>query len=266
MTDLTIAIATCGRPRILNRCIKSLIQNAGMDFKLLILDNSSAFTNDINAKPRKISIPHRILEVSDKIGCCESNNILADNCNTKYIMHMDDDLYIEDSPDIIKNMYTLITSIESPTIIGGTWFDTFYKSFRYQCMKYVYGDVYNIPCIKKVPISYKDLQFNFTLVGTDECLHSMIMDREQVYSKVKWDNKFKWKGDRLDFFLQCKQANINLFTYCPQYFVHDPQPFKYGSISYEDFGGKQAIEYFKEKWKIVPLVGWDKHQYKPGNE
>jgi hypothetical protein len=133
-------------------------------------------------------------------------------------------------------------------------------------MKYIFGIVNDFPTVKKYPIPYNfTKKFQYNLVNTDECLHSMIMRKNDVYDLVRWDEHFKWKGDRLDFFLQCDDKDIALFTYCKQEFTHDPQPFHFGSLSYEDFGGEEAIEYFKEKWKIFPIVGWTNKQVKPGN-
>ena len=265
MNDLTIGIATCGRPKVLNRCLRSLKKNAGMDYKIIVLDNTKAFTDDQQAYAKNLPSNVDRIHWDKKIGCCESNNILADACETEFLMHMDDDVILTQE-NIIKNMYNEIKKTKNPTIIGGTWYDTFYKRFRHQTMKYLYGIIDEFPTVKKFPIPYEfTKQFNYNLIQTDECLHSMIMRKDDVYSQVKWDNQFKWKGDRLDFFMQCDRENIGLFTYCKQHFTHSPEKFHYGSLSYEDFGGKEAIEYFKDKWGIFPVVGWDQQQIKPGN-
>jgi len=262
-TDLTIGIATCGRPRILNRCIRSIYKNTNMKFEIIVLDNAGAFTNNKYAKSRINGIMSdrvKVIEIDDKkIGCCESNNIIADECKTKYLMHLDDDVYIpSESRNIIDEMYDLISKIKQPSIIGGIWYDTFYKGMRPVPMVYKFenGKTW------KEPQQYKPFS---GLIKTDECLHSMIFDKDEIYSRVKWDEHFKWKGDRFDFFLQCKKQNIGLFAYGDMKFIHDPQPFKFGSLSYEDFGGKEAIEYFENKWNLKPIVGWDKKQIKPGN-
>jgi len=264
MKDLTIGIATCGRPKVLTRCLRSLKKYAGIDYELVILDNTSAFTDDPKAYA-KIPEDATLIKENKKIGCCESNNAIADSCETEYLMHLDDDVILT-QPNIIKNMFDLIVDKEPPTIIGGTWYDTFYKRYRHQTMKYIFGISSNIPTVKKFTIPYEfTSQFNYDLVQTDECLHSMIMRKDDIYDKVRWDENFKWKGDRLDFFLQCDKEDIALFTYCKQEFVHSPEKFHYGSLSYEDFGGDEAIDYFKDKWGLFPIVGWAGHQHKPGN-
>ena len=96
MSDLTIGIATCGRPKVLTRCLRSLNKNAGIDYKLKILDNTSAFTDDPKAffDWKKLPKYSEVIHWDKKIGCCESNNILADACETEYFMHMDDDVTV----------------------------------------------------------------------------------------------------------------------------------------------------------------------------
>lgn len=256
--SLTIGIATCGRPRILRRCIDSINRFTKTPVEFIVVDNTGAFTDDPKAKASIKGV--NIIDVSDKkIGCCESNNIIADECKTKYLMHMDDDVYIPSNSDgVIDDMYKLISIQDEPTIIGGCWYDTFYMDMRHAQLKLVKAG----NTIRPNPLPYR----KFTgLTETDICLHSMIMDKDKVYSRVRWDENFKWKGDREDFFLQCKQEGIKLYSYGDKDFIHDPHPFKYGSLSYEDYGGKEAIEYFERKWGLKPLVGWDTHQYKPGN-
>ncbi len=266
MKELTIGIATCGRPKILRRCIRSINAFTDIPYNLIILDNSKAFTDNKDAYINNVPSNAKLIEIEDKkIGCCESNNIIADNCDTQYLMHMDDDVYLKEK-GIIESMLDKCKKEEDPYIIGGTWFDTFYNSHRHQSMIYLLARAENKKYIKKLPVPYQFTnQFNLECINTDECLHSMIMDKNKVYSKVRWDDKFKWKGDRLDFFLQCNKQNIKLETYCKQQFIHDPKPFKYGSLSYEDFNGKEAKDYFYKKWNIYPLVNWDKKQIKPGN-
>ncbi len=259
-TELTIAIATCGRPRILNRCLNSIKTFTDMSYDVIILDNVGAFTDEKNAKPRGISLKSKIINIDDKkIGCTESNNILADACKTKYIMHMDDDVYITpDNANIIDEMFKWKKNTDDNIIIGGAWYDMFYRNMRHVIMEYIKID----NTIKPNPLPYRKFE---GLIKTEECLHSMIMNKEAVYSQVRWDEHFKWKGDRIDFFLQCEEKGIDSYTYCNKYFIHDPQPFKYGTLSYEDYGGKEAMKYFEKKWGLKPLVGWDQHQYKPGN-
>jgi len=263
-TELTIGIATCGRPRVLRTCLKSLKNHLTIPYKLIILDNAKAFTDNEDAFISKLPDNAKLIEVKHKkIGCCESNNIIANACDTRYLMHMDDDVFLKEG-GAIEDMLQEVKNTNNPCIIGGTWYDEYYGCHRHQSMKYILGVNNGQYILRKFPLPYAftnamDLDF----IETDECLHSLIMDKDKVYGRVSWDNHYKWKGDRLDFFLQCSKADIELLTYCRKPFIHSPQPFKYGSLSYEDFGGKEAIEYFTKKWNIVPLVGWDGWQDKP---
>jgi len=259
--ELSLGVASCGRPRILNRCIQSVLKNTEAPIEIIILDNVRAFTKNKYARVRP-NYPCEVINVYEKkIGCCESNNILADACKTKYFMHMDDDLFIPRSSfGIIDEMLDLIKKQDKPTIIGGCWDDTYYGQMRQSKMLYKEED----GKIWKEPQPFEPFD---GLIKTDECLHAMIMDKEAIYSQVRWDEHFKWKGDRFDFFLQCKEKDIDLYSYYGNKpFIHDPKPFRFGSISYEDFGGKEAMKYFEKKWGKKPLVWWDQKQTKPGND
>ena len=266
---LTIGIATCGRPNILRRCLRSIRAHTHIDYEIIVLDNAKAFTDDPDAVPN-ISSKYKYIEVADnKVGCCESNNILQDNCTTEYFMHLDDDVYIN-TDGFIDELFDTYLKLEGKYdnlgVVGASWYDTFYEDYRQASMKYVFG--YNNSgkkIIKKIPINYKFVKgFGFKLVRTDECLHTMIINLEKFKKlNIRWDNKFKWKGDRLDYFMQIQKKNLVNYQLLDPVAIHDPKPFKYGSLSYEDFGGKEAKEYFYRKWGYYPLTGWDRYQVKP---
>lgn len=261
LPELSIGITTCGRPKVLKRCLTSLERFVKVPYKLIILDNTKAFTNavDMSWAKKKADI---YLEIADrKIGCCESNNLIADACDTEFLMHIDDDVYFKE-PGIVETLLGFVKEQEKLTIASAAWYDNYYKSFRHAAMKYIFGIQNGKLCVKKYPIPFEFAKtFKMDFVETDECLHSMVLPME-VYKHVRWDNNFAWKGDRLDFFLQCKFKGIKCYMYTRQYVIHDPRPFPYGSLSYE-FDGRKAIEYFWNKWKIWPIVGWDKYQDKP---
>ena len=266
---LTIGIATCGRPRILKRCIRSIEKFTNINYEIIILDNVKAFTNDEEAIPR-LSSKYRYIEIADrKIGCCESNNILQNNCDTQFFMHIDDDVYI-DSKGFIDKLFETYLQLEEKisnlAVVSASWYDTFYRNFRHGSMYYLFGiDRANRKTVKKIPIDYTFLKkLNIQSTQTDESLHTMILDLNRFKKLgIKWDNHFKWKGDRLDYFMQIKKKNLVNYQLLDLVAIHDPKPFKYGSLSYENFGGKEAIEYFRRKWNIQPIVGWDKPQIKP---
>ena len=267
--ELTIGIATCGRPRVLKRCIRSIDKFTKTPHKFIVLDNIKAFTNKREAQLTNLPKGVKLIEVTDrKIGCCESNNILEDACNTPYFMHIDDDVYL-DKEGLIDILFNKLKDLEGRfnhkvPMVGGAWGDTFYGQERHCTMKYIYGETNGVYYVKKLPIPYNfSRDFNIDWIPTDELLHSYIVNIVDARAnKFRWDNHFQWKGDRLDYFHSIKDKAMML-QYNGDVFIHDPQPFRYGSISYEDFKGAEAKEYFLNKWGIVPLVGWDKEQLKP---
>jgi len=262
--ELTIGIGTCGRTRLLRRCINSLRKYTHIPFKLIVVDNTKAFYSKYI--PPRIPSCEYIEIIDKKIGCTETNNIILDRCETDYLMHIDDDVYVRDDFTVDK-LFMSLKKLEKEydrVAVGASWYDTYYKSFRHGSMKYIIGYNNEKKYIKKVPIDFKFIQsLNLELVETDELLHSFIIRKDLLLSdNIKWDNNFKWKGDRLDFFLQLKNKRWKLYQRIPNPMIHDPQPLKYGSLSYE-FNGDEAIEYFYKKWNIHPIVGWNKFQDKP---
>jgi len=260
--DLTLAIATCGRPKVLRRCLNSINTFVKYPHKIIILDNTKAFTDEVNNNWAKKKA-YKFIEVTDKkIGCCESNQMMIDVCDTDYIMHLDDDVYFEKNGIVTKMMEYIKKHKDSVSIVSCLWRDTFYKRLREANVKHVHGEANGQRAFWKISIQPEVYQnLGLTSVESDEALHSMIIDMS-IYKKVSWDKNYSWKGDREDFFLQCKEMGYKIHILIDTYVVHDPMPFKYGSLSYE-FDGKSAIEYFQKKWGEVPLFGWAGFQNKP---
>jgi len=262
--ELTIGIGTNGRVRLLRRCINSIRKYTKIPIKIIVVDNTKAFSDKYTAP----KIPNvKYIEIRDKkIGCTETNNIILDNCDTKYLMYMDDDVYIREE-GTVEALFKILKEREReyPRVaVGGSWYDTYYRGFRHGTMKYLFGCGNRRDYVKKYPINYKFIKsLGIELIETDELLHSFIINKETLAEdNIRWDDNFKWKGDRLDFFMQLRQKNWKCLQYLDKYLIHDPQPLKYGSLSYE-FDGHEAIMYFINKWNMSPLVGWDKYQDKP---
>lgn len=263
--ELSIGVSTCGRPRLLKRCLNSIRRYTKIPLKFIVVDNTKAFTDKYH--PPNLGRDVEYIEVEDrKIGCSETNNILFDACETEYLMYVDDDIYLQQNGliDILLRNLKELEKVDIKVAVGGSWYDTYYKSYRHCSMKYLFGYKDGLKYVKKYPIPFQVAkQLNLDWIMTDELLHSMIINKTTFQRLgIKWDNNFEWKGDRLDYFLTLKTKFIECVQYTGECFIHDPQPFKYGSLSYE-FDGKKAIAYFKKKWNIIPLVGWDKFQDKP---
>jgi hypothetical protein len=260
MKELTLAIATCGRPKVLRRCITSIKKFVDFPNKIILLDNTKAFTDEINNNwASKIS--DKYIEVADrKIGCCESNQMMVDECDTDYIMHLDDDIYFDKS-GIVTSMMEHLKKKKSD-IVSCLWYDHYYKRFREAAVKHMIGYVNGKKSFFKISIPPELCNgIGFNVVESDEALHSMIIPMN-IYKDIHWDIHYAWKGDREDFFLQVKDKGYKIQTMLNHFVHHDPQPFKYGSLSYE-YDGKPALEYFERKWGMKPLFGWDKFQDKP---
>jgi hypothetical protein len=243
MTELTIGIATCGRPRTLKRCIRSINRYTKTPYKLIILDNAKAFTKDKRAHVENfLGITHKLIDIKNKkIGCSESNNLIAEACRTDYLMHMDDDVIIRSN--VIDVMFEYIKN-NKEMIVGCKW------NFRPSITEYIVKENEGKKILSKKTYYSNDKGW----ANTDELNHSMILNMK-LYDKVKWDNNFIWKGDRVDFFYQCKINNIQPKVYLDDYVEHTPAPFKYGSIKKQQ-SAEEAKQYFENKWNIIPNMGW----------
>ena len=251
--EVTIGIATCGRPKILNRCIRSIERYTKIPYKILVLDNIGAFTDREDARP-KLKSSIKYIEVNDrKIGCSESNNILAEECDTSYLMHLDDDCYLVS--DIVKSELNHLKRHEDVDIVSCLWRDEYYGRFREACVKHIIGFKNKEKCFWKLSIPPEAFRDKFDFIESDEALHSLML-RTQLYNDVKWDNNFEWKGDREDFFLQCKMKYKKIHILLNEYVIHDPKPYPFGSKAFE-FNGAKTRSYFKEKWGMRPLFRYE---------
>jgi len=249
--ELSIGIATCGRPRVLRRCLKSIKRFTNIPYKLIILDNTKAFTDKIDMSWAK-RLADTYIEIEDrKIGCSESNNLIAESCDTEYLMHLDDDIYLVN--DVVTEEYNFLENNPEIDIVSVMWKDTYYNGFREAMVKHVIGYTKYGKSFWKLSIPISSL-INFDWVYSDEALHSMML-RTEIYKKVSWDNNFQWKGDREDFFLSCKKKNIRVANMLRDYVVHDPKPYPFGSMSFE-FDSDRTKKYFKEKWNMYPLFAY----------
>lgn len=253
MTDLTLAIATSSRPSAVRRLLRSIKKYTSVPHKIILLDNTYYYDKDWN--PRYGMSIDKTIKINDRlIGCCESNNILAENCDTKYIMHLDDDVYFKS--DIITPLYDKIKD-SNYDIVSTRWYDTDYGNYRPPIKKYSIFEDIEGKKISKVLINDGQVTLvepDLVWMESDEALHSMIIDMN-VYNKVKWDNNYVWKGDRMDFFLNCKEHGFKTAIYLADHVIHSPVKFIHKSIK-NDQDKFDAKQYFKDKWNMEPQVGW----------
>ena len=263
--DLTICMATCGRPKAIKRCLRSIDKNVTYPHKIAVLDNTPYYTDEPIMEWAKTDKRIDIyLPRKDLVFVGQSNQILADACDTKYIMHIDDDIYF-DKPGIIEAEMDYIKKHPDIGIVSCAWLDKLYGGFREIVMKWQVGyDKNGTKCFRKYPIPYEQTkQLGLDVMESDECLHSMIINRELVYDKgIKWDETFEAKGDRASFFLQCRQKNVSIRVLTNHYIVHDPMGLTYGSVNYTYAQPPNIKERFYKKYGYWPLTNWDGPQWR----
>lgn len=255
MPELTIGIATIGRPKSVNRLIKSLDRYVDESYYLMILDNTYYYEKDWN--PDYKNKADIFIPIDDRlIGCSESNNILAHNTHTRYLMHLDDDLFFR--KDIVSKELNHIKSHDCD-IVSCCWYDSLYKGLRAAKVDWIVYSENDKKHFKKITLDKRDLDKlnpNWEWVESREALHSMIVDTKTVYGKgIFWDNDFSWKGDRESFFLKCNENDKKVHV-LNEVIRHDPIPFEVDSIKkVTDRTG--VMDLFYEKYGYQPDAHWD---------
>jgi len=264
MTDLSIAIVTCGRPHLLRRCLRSIKANTSTPYKVVVLDVTKSFTDEpVMDKIKDSKSIDTYVEYDKPLGIGAGYQKIAELCDTKYVFHIDDDIYLDKYP-VIDAEYKYIKEHPEVGVVSCCWFDTLYNSHRESAMLWVTGEHDGKRAFKKMQVPFEfTKQFGFTVVDSDEALHSMIVNKEMVYDKgIHWDPDLGSKGDRESFFLQVRQNNIPIKVLVNQIVIHNPQPYPYGSLtlSYEKESVKQK---FYETYGYWPITNWDKPQFRP---
>ena len=268
MTDLSVAIVTNGREKSLRRCIKSIDRMTKTPYELVLLDVSKAFTNDVKIPKWLIDKAKTYVDYDKKIGIGAGYQMVADLCDTNYIFHIDDDIYLKDHA-VVDAEYKYIKDNPDTDIISCCWYDMMYKGMREVSMKWLEGWSDGRLSFKKQLVPYELAGKGawgeaMQVVKSDECLHSMIVNKETVYDKgIKWDPNLPSKGDREAFFYKCKQADIDIRVLVDQIVIHDPEFYEHGSETYVT-KGKESKDYFYKTYGYWPIMYWDKPQLRAG--
>jgi hypothetical protein len=269
-TDLSVAIVSCGRDDTLRKCIRSIKSKTKTPYKLVILDVAKIFNknHEPNAWIKKQA--DKYVEYDKPLGIGAGYQMVADLCDTKYIFHIDDDLYLS-KDSVIDNEYKYIKEHPEVGIVSCCWFDKLYNGYRECAMFWLEGW-----SSKNQRLSFKKLVVPFQLasdqawgeamnvVKSDEALHSMIVNKELVYNKgIKWDSDLPSKGDREAFFYHCKKEGVDIRVLTDNIVIHEPTYYEHGSSTYTTKGA-DSKEYFYKKYGYWPITFWDQPQLRAG--
>ena len=264
MCDLSIAIVTCGRPNLVRRCIRSIKANTKTLYKIVLLDVSKSFTDKpVMESLSKSKSIDKYIEYDKPLGIGAGYQMIAEACDTKYIFHIDDDIFLDKFP-VIDEEYKYIKEHPDVGVVSCCWWDVLYNAHREAAMMWITGESEGKQSFKKmqVPLSFAK-EYNFKVIDSDEALHSMIVNKEMVYDKgIHWDRELGSKGDRESFFLQVRQNNIPIKVLVDQIVVHDPKTYNYGSLTLS-YDKKNVKEDFYKKYGYWPKTNWDKPQFRP---
>lgn len=111
---VTVAICTYQRPALLERCLKSLVdqQVADGSFTILVVDNAG------QKEVRRLAENYQALYVHEaKIGLSAARNRALAETSTTWIFYLDDDAITY--PDLVKNFLELVKKSAHISAIGG---------------------------------------------------------------------------------------------------------------------------------------------------
>lgn len=102
--DLTIGIKTFCRPKVLEESLANITNNK-LKFKILVSDDSDDEYKEMNKKiidKFKFKYDIRLLDLPFDSGLSRGRNEIVNNCNTKYLMIIDDSRYFTNDLPILK--------------------------------------------------------------------------------------------------------------------------------------------------------------------
>lgn len=245
-SELTIGIPTCAREESVSACIDSVLKNVEIPFKLIIVDNTKAYT-----KP-KINLTEifdidKYIEIEKPIGPSASRKIIAENTSTEYLLFLDDDNLVR--KNAVEMMMEHLKNNPKVSIVSGAW---------YEKGKYKFGQKFNFDSKKgkkivfKTFVTYNEVkEMGLSSVRFDSVFASMLC-RTKIFEKVMFDERYRWFYELFDFFMQCYQENI-IIESLPDV-VFDHKPLKYsGKTMKHDKRRMEGREIFIEKWGVTPV-------------
>jgi len=259
--EISIAIVSCDRPRSLRKAILSIKKFVKVPYEIVVLDVTKNFTQDANFEWHKKQVD-KWIEKDTPVGIGEGYQMVADLCDTKYVFHMDDDMFFN-GQDVLSAEYEYIKENPDIGIVGCCWYDHTYGEYREAAMTWLIGEHEGKKSFRKVPIPMQYARRagdEMDVVESFEALHGMLINKELVYDKgAKWDANLPAKGDREAFFMNCYKAGVKIRILTNQIMHHDMTPYEHGSQTLK-YPGRESKEYFYKEYGLWPLEYWDKNR------
>jgi len=251
--DISVGIKTFLRNNRIKRCLSSLV-NKG--FKEIIIADDGKRDPEKDKIYDKYSkkLPLKILRLSFDVGVSYGRNKIVKNCNTKYLLLLDDDQTIN------GNINNLVEVLNSNRSIGGVS-GVLWENHKYR------SSACNIQIKGNNLIKHVDRD-NIDKVKTKNGLHYYFFDkipnctlfRTECLNEYKWDNNIKIGYEHIDYYLNHYINNSKWkFAVCPQVVInHYPGRRPNIKSEYLKYRGRKEGSNYKRyvynKWNIKNVV------------
>ena len=112
---ISVAIATYGRPTLLGRAMRSVIDSGTKPMELLVVDGDPAGSSKAVANDLAVEAPFPIRWIGCQPGLTRQRNVALDAATGEIVVFIDDDARLE--PDAIER---LAAAYEAPGVVGAT--------------------------------------------------------------------------------------------------------------------------------------------------
>lgn len=245
MTELTIGIPTCARPRKIKACIQSLRAHIDQPYRLLVVD--SGLTDESEAFYR--TCPDLELVVRDApIGPSEARRIIGDRTETPLLLYLDDDNEV--TPNAVGVLRQILDTQTDLDIVAGAWNE--YGQYRPLGQTFHFGRTAQGSLVYKSFLSREDaMAAHARFFRVDAALATMLL-RRSVLDRVQFDPQYDFYFELFDFFMQCHRERVAVAVTPHAEFLHNPIRYRRATRR-QTQDRERDRRRFTEKWGVVPL-------------
>jgi hypothetical protein len=245
---VTVGIKSFFRPQAVERTLKALV---GHDFAEVIVADDSVIDEEkqsiFNEAKKKIK-NFRVIELPFDVGLSIGRNEIVKNCNTEYILMLDDD------QEIPSNIIKLGDILEYDKNLGGV--SCYWREFgKIKCTATNLIDLKNY-ILRDIEMKEYQTDSGVRFLYADFIPNSTLF-RINCLREIKWDPRFKIGREHLDFYLAHKRAGKWKFAVTPDVIIeHFPKRNGSYSICYRH-NEKRLFNsdlIFKLKWKKKYII------------
>lgn len=246
MNQLTVGIPTTNRYHKLKECLDSFTNNISIPVSFIIVDSSS-----VNQKTDSFSYPDnaKIIYPDSLVSPSHARKIIADNCNTEFLLYLDDDMTInKGSIEILLNYLKRYSNID---IVGGAVNE--YGFWRDIGFFFILGERNDKKFIEKKVVTRRELELrNLDALRVDLITQPPFLMRTSIFNKVNFDTNYKWAIEIYDFFYQCYLENITSMVIPEAKFNHFPSPYRTATLKHNKIEFNiEGRKHFQNKWSVT---------------